>query len=283
MPREKSRPPQEEPWENGWAPDTSRAPGTRRLWLAGALAVATVAACVTAIALNDEPAGEATDTRGGKALSDDETGGLISFPSSSADASPSGSDEKGGMRPENASPSAGEAGEAGKHSASPRPQGSPSAHASASAPGRKPTPSVPASADRSVSSVNYPDRYWHIGGGLVRLDPARGSESRQDSTFTVVKGLADSACYSFATADGTYLRHRDFVLRSERSDGSSLFRQDATFCARSSPYSGAVMLESVNYPGRFLRHQNFRIRLDAYQDSDLFRMDASFFLVAGLD
>ncbi len=73
------------------------------------------------------------------------------------------------------------------------------------------------------------------------------------------------------------------MLRSERSDGSSLFRQDATFCARSSPYSGAVMLESVNYPGRYLRHQNFRIRLDPYQDSDLFRMDASFFLVAGLD
>ncbi|MGW1036461.1 AbfB domain-containing protein [Streptomyces antibioticus] len=279
MPRETSRPPREEPWENGWAPDTSRAPGTRRLWLAGALAVATVAACVTAITLNDEPAGEATDARGGKALSDDETGGLISFATPSADASPSDGDGKGPKPSETASPSA------GGHSASPRPQGSPSARASASAPSPagKPSASVPASADRSVSSVNYPDRYWHIGDGLVRLDPVRGSESRQDSTFTVVKGLADSACYSFATADGTYLRHRDFVLRSERSDGSSLFRQDATFCARSSPYSGAVMLESVNYPGRYLRHQNFRIRLDPYQDSDLFRMDASFFLVAGLD
>ena len=45
MPDNASRSPQDRPvWEDGWAPDTSRAPGTRRLWLAGGLAVATVVA-----------------------------------------------------------------------------------------------------------------------------------------------------------------------------------------------------------------------------------------------
>jgi len=282
MPIDKSRPPQEQPWENGWAPDTSRAPGTRRLWLAGALAVATIAACVTAIAINDKPVDEASKSRDGRTLSDDETdGGLISFATPSANGtSTSNGKGKGGEKTESASPSASAA------SSSPRPQGSATPRASASpsaSPAEEPSDPEPAATERSVRSVNYPDRYWHVSGGLVKLDGVRGSESRQDSTFTVVKGLADSACYSFATADGTYLRHRNFVLRSERSDGSSLFKQDATFCARSSSYSGAVMLESVNYRGRYLRHKDFQIRLETYQHSDLYRADSAFRLVAGLD
>ena len=65
-------------------------------------------------------------------------------------------------------------------------------------------------------------------------------------------------------------------------DGSSLFEQDATFCARASSYSGAVMLESVNYPGRYLRHQNFQLKLDPYQNSDLYRADSAFRFVAPL-
>lgn len=117
----------------------------------------------------------------------------------------------------------------------------------------------------------------------MKLDPVGGSESREDSTFTLVKGLAKSSCYSFVSDNGTYLRHRDFVLRSERYDGSSLFMQDATFCTvPSSLYSGAVMLESVNYPGRFLRHKNFGLRLDPYGYNTSGRSDFSFRLVDGL-
>jgi hypothetical protein len=130
--------------------------------------------------------------------------------------------------------------------------------------------------------VNYPDRYWHVSGGYVKLDPITSASARQDATFKVVKGLADSSCYSFATHDGRYLRHRSFLLRSERNDGSGLFEQDATFCPRTSAYSGAVMLESVNYPGRFLRHQNFQLKLEPSQYSDLYRADSAFRLVDGL-
>ncbi|MFE0509036.1 AbfB domain-containing protein, partial [Streptomyces sp. NPDC058964] len=138
------------------------------------------------------------------------------------------------------------------------------------------------SAWRSLRSVNYPDRYWHLSGGFVKLDPIGSAPARRDATFRLVDGLADASCYSFVTADGGYLRHRDFVLRAERDDGSALFGQDATFCPRASSYSGAVMLESVNYPGRFLRHQNFQLRLDQYQYSDLYRADSAFRLVDGL-
>ncbi|MFJ9897978.1 AbfB domain-containing protein [Streptomyces sp. NPDC091280] len=133
-----------------------------------------------------------------------------------------------------------------------------------------------------MRSVNYPDRYWQVNGDYVKLNPAGSAAARSASTFKLVKGLADSSCYSFATADGDYLRHRNFILRSERNDGSYLFKQDATFCPRASSYSGAVMLESVNYPGRYLRHQNFQLKLDQYQNSSLYRSDSAFRLVDGL-
>ncbi|MFF8928390.1 AbfB domain-containing protein [Streptomyces longwoodensis] len=274
MPQNESRPSPHRPWEDGWAPDTTRAPGTRRLWLAGALAVATVVACVTAIALSDRPGDEASrrTTATAPTGADARRGpGLISFatPSTTATtATPAGAGPGGGP----------------SRSTSPSPTPSPAvrhsttATPSASSPAR-PTPAAPApvSPRRSLRSVNYSDRYWHVSHGLVRLDPAAGGDARADSTFTVVPGLADRACLSLRTADGRYLRHRDFVLRAERDDGSSLFGRDATFCARPAPAaSGAVSLESVNYPGRFLRHQDFRLRLDPYQDSDLYRADSAF-------
>ncbi|MGW4561497.1 AbfB domain-containing protein [Streptomyces sp. NPDC004561] len=133
-----------------------------------------------------------------------------------------------------------------------------------------------------MRSLNYPDRYWHISGDDVGLDPVASPSARAAATFRRVKGLAKPGCYSFATADGAYLRHRDFALRAERDDGSRLFEQDATFCPRPSPYSGATELESVNYPGRFLRHQNFRLRLAPYQNTDQYRADSAFLLVDGL-
>ncbi|MDT7841278.1 AbfB domain-containing protein [Streptomyces justiciae] len=270
MPENQSRPPQ--PWENGWAPDTSRPPGTRRLYLAGALAVATIVACVTAIAWTDkgpetlsQPSPSGTGT----------LPGLISFgtPSQPEVTPPKG---KSGLTTDEATTS------------TPRQQGSaspsPAAHPTTKPPSAHPSSKAPRPTTtwRSVRSVNYPDRYWHVSGGYVKLDPVGGSESREDSTFKLVKGLSDSSCYSFATADGQYLRHRNFILVANRNDGSPLFHQDATFCPRASTVPGAIMLESVNYPGRFLRHQNFQLKLDPYQYNDLYRQDSAFRLVDGL-
>ncbi|GCB50376.1 AbfB domain-containing protein [Streptomyces sp. NL15-2K] len=276
MPESKSRPPQNQPWESGWTPDTSRVPGTRRLWLAGALALATVAACLTAIAMTDKHSDDRSPSPQGQAAGTDPTGpGLISFatPSTSGAATPGRKSDAPAARTTTKAPSP-----HGSSSAPPPADPPKSPTTRPSSPDEKP----PAAIWRSVRSVNYPDRYWHISGGLVRLDPVGGSESREDSTFKLVKGLADSSCQSFATADGKYLRHRDFVLRADRNDGSSLFKQDATFCPRTSPVSGAIRLESVNFPGRFLRHKDFTLRLESYQHSSLYQADSSFRLVAGL-
>ncbi|GAB2837850.1 hypothetical protein GCM10027074_00150 [Streptomyces deserti] len=274
MPEDKSRPSLDRPWESGWAPDSSRAPGTRRLWLAGALAVATIAACVTSIALlgnrTDEPSPTAVATGVNTTVP-----GLISFASPSADDTkkPGGKTSQPSPTPTTTAPT--------RHSTTPEPSTTapkPPAPDAGSTPSKKPP-----STSTSLRSVNYPDRYWHVSDGSVRLDRiGSGSEQREDATFQRVKGLADSSCYSFVTADGTYLRHRGFVLLKDRDDGSPLFRQDATFCPRPSAFSGAIMLESVNYPGRFLRHRDFLLRLEPYQHTTLYRADSAFRMVAGL-
>ena len=287
MPETTPQPPPHPAWENGWAPDTSRAPGTRRLWLAGTLAIATVVACVTAIAVSDKGP-DKTSTAGPTASANTDNGpGLLSF------ASPSASDKtaapKGTSGMSATSPTASASTRATATATGAGPKSSPSsAKPSESAPakgssggsgGSDGSAQQPTTTRTSVRSVNYPDRYWHVSDGFVKLDAPRGSESRADSTFTVVQGLANSSCYSFRTSDGKYLRHRNFLLRADGDDGASLFSQDATFCARTSSYQGAVMLESVNYPGRYLRHQNFQLKLVSYQNSDLYRADSAFRLV----
>ncbi|MET9446535.1 AbfB domain-containing protein [Streptomyces cinerochromogenes] len=238
-------------------------PRARRLGLAAALALAVAAACVTVTAMNNQP----TRTRATAPATPPDNGpGLLSF------ASPSPS-------PASTKPPA----TVGDPDPSPPP---PSPTHPKRTPAKSPAPSPrsprPTEPRTSVRSLNHPDRYWHVSDGLVKLDPVTSPPARRAATFTRVKGLADARCYSFATADGSYLRHRDFLLRAEPADGSPLFRQDATFCPRPASSAGAVMLESVNYPGRFLRHRNFQLRLDPYQNTGLYRADSAFLLVDGL-
>ncbi|RMB82002.1 AbfB domain-containing protein [Streptomyces shenzhenensis] len=288
MPKTTPRPPRLPSWEHGWSPDTSRAPGTRRLWLAGGLAAATVVSCLTAISM-DRPATDESSAPVRSEVPTDAGPGLLSFasPSPSTTASPHGSSGPTPATPSATAPGAPAPDGGARATASPsvpsaplspssRPAGSGAAHGGSSG-ASKGSP-----VRRSVRSVNYPDRYWHVRGGLVKLDPVTSPADRRAATFRLVDGLADRSCYSFATADGGYLRHRSFVLRAERDDGSALYRKDATFCPRPAARSGAVVLESVNYPGRFLRHQDFQLRLDPYQDSDLYRADSAFRLQDGL-
>ncbi|MFE7898647.1 AbfB domain-containing protein [Streptomyces sp. NPDC057424] len=277
MPEDKSRPPQDRPWESGWAPDTTRAPGTRRLWLAGTLALATITACVTAITVMDTESGE-PEPRAAEptTLSSSAPGGLISF----ATPSKGGTEKPGADR---AHPSPTPTGSASTAAPSPEPQKKAPKPPKASPDPSKP-PKAPSSDGISIRSVNFPDRYWRVRDGYVRLDQiGSGPEQREDATFKRVTGLSDADCHSFTTADGRYLRHRSFVLVADTDDGSSLFRKDATFCPRVWSPSGTLTLESVNYPGRFLRHRNFQLRLDRYENSHQYRSDSSFQIVSGLD
>ncbi|MDV7215918.1 AbfB domain-containing protein [Streptomyces prunicolor] len=74
--------------------------------------------------------------------------------------------------------------------------------------------------------------------------------AKQEATFRLVAGLADSRCYSIEDASGRYVRHYAFRIRLDANDGSAVFQKDATFYARPGAADGSVSLESYNYPGR---------------------------------
>ncbi|MEU0432406.1 AbfB domain-containing protein [Streptomyces sp. NPDC006290] len=281
------------PWEAVGADDEGRLPGTRRLWLAGGLAVAASIAVVAVISVqanrSDDPSQNGAVNR---TTADTANPFLLGAPVAPAGATTAPAGKNALASPgtsRSASPDSASPDSASRSTASPGP--SDGGSGSGTVPGTsKPAASGtassprPASSWKSVQAVNYPDRFWHLSDGQVRLDPVSSGSSaatRRAASFKVVPGLAKSSCYSFVTADGSYLRHRDFLLRADRDDGSALFRKDATFCPRASSYSGAVMLEAVNYPGRFLRHRNFQLRLGRSERGRLYRADSAFRLVRG--
>ncbi|MEV0221317.1 AbfB domain-containing protein [Streptomyces sp. NPDC050704] len=267
-------------WETGEALDESRIPGTRRLWLAGALLLSVLTATVTAVSLLEN----GTDS-GSKDRTENTTSAANEpvLPDPPPAAPPTGKSGLASPESSDATPDGSSSPEAQQGDPEPDPAPRPSKPASSEKPPTKPPSS--SSSMKSVQAVNYPGRFWHLGGDTVRLDPmSAGSSSgtRQDATFKLVPGLADADCHSFYVTDGRYLRHKDFQLRAELDNGSSLFEKDATFCPRPSAFSGAIMLEAVNYPGRFVRHRNFQLRLDPFQNSNLYRADSAFRLVKGL-
>ncbi|MEY2243466.1 AbfB domain-containing protein [Streptomyces sp. BF23-18] len=272
------------PWEAVGADDEGRLPGTRRLWLACGLAAAVTITVIAVISVQANTPDVSSRHTGNSTLADTANPFLLGAPAGASTA-PAG---KNALSSPGTSRSASPA-SASRDSVSPSPsdQGAGSGAApGTSAPAASGSASAPrhSSRSKSVQAVNYPDRYWHLSDGQVRLDPV-GSGSpaatRRAASFTVVPGLAKSSCYSFVTTDGSYLRHRDFLLRADRDNGSALFREDATFCPRASSRSDAVMLEAVNYPGRFLRHRNFQLRLERYERDRLYRADSAFRLVRG--
>jgi hypothetical protein len=92
----------------------------------------------------------------------------------------------------------------------------------------------------------------------VVLAPVTASSSgtdKQGATFVRAAGLANPSCVSFESIDrpGSYLRHQNFQLRLQPSDGSPLFSQDATFCPAPGNSGQGTSFQSVNFPGRYLR------------------------------
>ena len=103
-----------------------------------------------------------------------------------------------------------------------------------------------------------------------------GVSERRRATFTVVRGFADAQCYSLRTSDGRYLRHSYLRLRLSADDGTQLFREDATFCAKPGSAAGSVTLQSHNYPGSVLRARDGGIYLDGSDGTPEFARASSF-------
>jgi hypothetical protein len=90
---------------------------------------------------------------------------------------------------------------------------------------------------------------------LAPITAASSATDKQSATFVQAAGLANPRCVSFASIDrpGSYLRHQNFQLRLQPSDGSALFSQDATFCPGPGNSGQGTSFQSVNFPGQYLR------------------------------
>jgi GH43 family beta-xylosidase len=129
-----------------------------------------------------------------------------------------------------------------------------------------------------LKSYNLTDRFvrhWEYRAKLeANVSPLA------DSQFKPVTGLAGSGTVSLESTNfpGYYLRHRNNELWVERTDNSTLFRNDASFSQRPGlAASSAVSFESVNFPGRYVRHSNGLLNLQAVTDAQG-RADATFVL-----
>jgi hypothetical protein len=112
-----------------------------------------------------------------------------------------------------------------------------------------------------VTTPGFTDRWLRHQDGAARTDVVTAASPallKQDATFVVRTGLADSTCYSLELRNfpGQYLRHRDFRVYRDPNDGTPLYAQDATFCAQPprAGVTGDVSFASLNLPGGHLRH-----------------------------
>lgn len=94
---------------------------------------------------------------------------------------------------------------------------------------------------------------------ITQVTSASSGTDKADATWVVQAGLADRSCVSFESANqpGQYLRHYDFELYLEPSDGSAQFAEDATFCPRPGNSGQGYSLQSVNYPYKYIRHYDY--------------------------
>ncbi|WP_329792416.1 glycoside hydrolase family 43 protein [Lentzea sp. DG1S-22] len=141
---------------------------------------------------------------------------------------------------------------------------------------------------RSLRSVNVPDRYVRHRDNLGYVEPVSSSSTlpaRQDATFTVVPGLANTNCHSLRSVNfpDRYLRHYDFRVRLDVNTGDAVFARDATFCGRAGlAGGGSTSFESYSHPGRYLRHRDYELRVDWRTSDSAFAGDASFAVTAPL-
>lgn len=134
---------------------------------------------------------------------------------------------------------------------------------------------------RSLQSYNFPGFYIRHRNLLGEISTISSTLDKQDATFKIVTGLADSNCISFQSQNnpGAYLRHQEFRIKLATLENSQLFKADATFCQRPGlADSTLASFESYNSPGRYLRHRDSNLYIEK-DESELFRKDATFRIV----
>ncbi|MET9559726.1 AbfB domain-containing protein [Streptomyces tauricus] len=130
-----------------------------------------------------------------------------------------------------------------------------------------------------VTTPGYTNRYLRHRDGAAYTDVVDANSAallKNDATWKVVPGLANSACYSFESRNypGQYLRHREYRVYKESGSGA-VFQADATFCAVRGA-GGGVRLSASNFPEQYLRHYDAELWLATPGGSHAWDNPASF-------
>jgi len=127
-----------------------------------------------------------------------------------------------------------------------------------------------------LKSYNFPDRFVRHWEYRAKIEP--NVTNLADSQFRIVPGLAGSGTVSLESTNfpGYYLRHRNSEVWVDKSDGSTLFRNDASFYQRAGlASSSAVSFESLNVAGQYIKHFNYLLVLGTATTATT-RADATF-------
>ncbi|PTB35763.1 uncharacterized protein TrAFT101_010609 [Trichoderma asperellum] len=135
-------------------------------------------------------------------------------------------------------------------------------------------------------------RYIAHTGSTVNTQVVSSSSAtalKQQASWIVHAGLGNSACYSFESVDtpGSYIRHYNFALQVNASDGSKQFNEDATFCPQAGLNGQGNSIRSWSYPTRYFRHYNNVLYIasnggvDTFDATSLFNDDVSFVISSG--
>jgi hypothetical protein len=134
---------------------------------------------------------------------------------------------------------------------------------------------------KRLQSYNFSDRYVRHIDFDARIDP--NVSPALDAQWKIVPGLANSGSgyvsFESVNVPGYYMRHVDFDIQLAKNDGSTTFKQDATFkVVGGLAGSGAVSFQSYNFTDRYLRHSAYVLRVDPMAN-DTDRQDGTFRIV----
>ncbi|KAJ1715201.1 fungal alpha-L-arabinofuranosidase [Aspergillus flavus] len=122
-----------------------------------------------------------------------------------------------------------------------------------------PALTVGSSISLQVTTAGYTTRYLAHDGSTVNTQVVSSTSTKalkQQASWTVRTGLANSACFSFESVDtpGSYIRHYNFALLLNANDGTKQFYEDATFCPQAGLNGQGNSIRSWSYPTRYFRH-----------------------------
>lgn len=109
------------------------------------------------------------------------------------------------------------------------------------------------------------------GVGIISaIDASNPTLDKQDATWIVEAGLADSACLSFESKNypNGYLRQTDGAIYQQQNDGSPGFATDATFCPVPGQNGQGVSLQWYGNSALYLRHYDGELYVASDGGSD---------------